>query len=146
MEFLQNIITYINTNKYFAGILMLTLNIGSKYIQIQLTETQQEIIRGKYARQFLIFTMLWVGTRDVVTSIVLTASFIILTDYLFNEHSNVCVLPKKYKALKKVMDTNNDGKVSDSEIKNAISILEKARKETEQLKHRNALNNFISNL
>ncbi len=136
----------LNNNKYFAGVLMLILNIASKYINIQLTDTQQQLLKGKYARQFLIFTIAWIGTRDIITSVVLTASFITLTDYLFNEHSSMCIIPKKMRRLYDVIDTNNDGKISEEELKNAIIVLEKARKQKEKEQQKNALNNFITNL
>lgn len=136
----------LNNNKYMAGVMMLILNIASKYINIQLTETQQQFLKGKYARQFLIFTIAWIGTRDIITSVVLTASFITLTEYLFNETSSLCILPKHMRQLYDAIDTNDDGKISEEEVKKAIIVLEKARKQKEKQQQKNNLNNFITNL
>ena len=55
----------------------------------------------------------------------LTASFVILSDYLFNENSKLCVIPQ---TLISKIDTNNDGKLSDDEINKAISALKRAKK------------------
>jgi hypothetical protein len=38
-------------------------------------------------------------------------------------------VPEKYRILDKIIDTNGDGEVSETELSNAIAILEKAKKE-----------------
>jgi len=80
----------------------------------------------------LIFSMAWMGTRDIYTAIGLTAAFTILSDYLFNEESRFCIVPHEYRILHKLIDTNNDGVVSESEIISAIALLEKAKKEKQK--------------
>ena len=75
----------INNSKLFAGLVMIMLNIGSKYITIKLSKSQEQYLRNSIARQLLIFSIVWMGTRDVILSFFLTATFIVLTDHLFNE-------------------------------------------------------------
>jgi len=89
----------LNDNKFFAGIIMLIMNIGSKYISIELSKTQENYIKYSLGRQILIFAVLWMGTRDIVTALILTIAFILFADYLFNEHSTYCIIPEKYKEL-----------------------------------------------
>ena len=72
--------------------------------------------------------MAWMGTRDIYTALGLTAVFIVLSDHLFNEESNYCIVPYNRRILNKIIDTNNDGIVSDTEVNSAIAILEKAKK------------------
>jgi hypothetical protein len=79
-------------------------------------------------KQILVFSMAWMGTRDIYTALILTAVFTILSDHLFNEESPYCIVPKKFRVLTKIIDTNSDGVVSDNEISTAIAILEKAKK------------------
>ena len=80
-------------------------------------------------KQLLVFSMAWMGTRDIYTSLVLTAVFTILSDHLFNEESPYCCVPDKYRILAKLIDENKDGQVTEEEINNAINILEKAKKD-----------------
>jgi len=120
----------LNSNKYFAGIVMIMLNIGSKYITIKLSKTQKNYLQSDIARQILIFSIIWMGTKDIFISLTLTAVFYVLTNHLFNEESKMCVLPQNWREIHKSLDTNNDGKVSKQEIDNALKILEKARRET----------------
>jgi hypothetical protein len=77
--------------------------------------------------------MAWMGTRDIYTSLVLTAVFTVLSDHLFNEESPYCCVPEKYRILSKLVDENRDGNISEEEINNAIAILEKAKKDKKRL-------------
>ena len=129
---IEEYIGYLNNNKFFAGVIMILLNVGSKFIPIQFSKSSEEYLKMSVSKQILVFAMAWMGTRDIVASLLLTAAFTILSEYLFNEESGYCIVPEKYRILNKIMDTNKDGKVTDSEIKSAIEILEKAKKENHQ--------------
>jgi hypothetical protein len=117
----------LNDNKFFAGIIMLIMNVGSKYISIELSKTQENYIKYSLGRQILIFSVLWMGTRDIVTALILTIAFILFADYLFNEHSQYCIIPEKYKELNIVLDTE-ENRVTQKEVNDAIKILKTARK------------------
>jgi hypothetical protein len=69
------------------------------------------------------------GTRNIYVALTLTAAFVILADYGLNDKSNFCILPEKFKKLQNSIDTNNDKIISELEIKNAMEILEKAKKQ-----------------
>ena len=125
IEEINNIVN----SKYFTGVLMILLNIGSKYANIQLSKTQQQFFKGAIFRQLLIFTVAWSATKDIYVSIVLTASFHILTNYLFNEQCKYCIIPKKWQEFETVLDLNKDGQVSQNEINTAVEILRKAKRQ-----------------
>ena len=109
MKLFFNFADKINNSKLFAGLVMIMLNIGSKYITIKLSKSQEEYLKNSIARQLLIFSIIWMGTRDIILSIFITASFIVLTDHLFNEESNYCVIPNFLKNHAHILDANNDG-------------------------------------
>ena len=131
LDFIHNHIMFLNNSKFFAGVVMILLNIGSKFISIQFSRSTEEYLKLNITKQILVFAMAWMGTRDIYTALILTAVFTVLSDHLFNEESPYCVVPKKYRILSKIIDTNNDGSVSEQEINDAISILEKARRQKE---------------
>ena len=131
-DYINGHVWYLNNSKYFAGIVMIMLNIGSKFITIQFSKSSEQYLKYSVSKQLLIFSMAWMGTRDIYTAIGLTAAFTILSDYLFNEESHFCIVPHEYRVLHKLIDTNNDGVVSESEITSAIAILEKAKKEKQK--------------
>ena len=136
IEFIHNHILFLNNSKFFADVVMILLNVGSKFIAIQFSKSTEEYLKLNITKQLLIFAMAWMGTRDIYTALILTAVFTILSDHLFNEESPYCCVPEKYRILSKIVDTNNDNNVSEQEINNAIIVLERARKEKEKIQQR----------
>jgi hypothetical protein len=65
----------LNSSKYFTGIMMILLNIGSRFVEIKLSDSMEAYIKYNIAKELLIFTMAWMGTRDVVVALTLTAVF-----------------------------------------------------------------------
>lgn len=132
----------LNNSKFFAGLVMIMLNIGSKYITIELSKTQEEYLKNHIARQILIFSISWMGTRDILMSLALTAIFIVMTEFLFNENSKFCVIPFEYRKYKDVLDLNGDGVVSPDEIKKAEELLKKAKKQQTDTGMMKTMNQF----
>ena len=132
----------LNDSKFFAGVIMILLNIGSKYITIELSKNQEQYLKHYVGRILLIFAIIWMGTHDIYISIVLTSSFLVMTQFLFNEESKFCILPTHLKRFNQVLDTNQDTMISDKEIEHAIKILEKAKKVEEKRKQLQMLNTF----
>jgi hypothetical protein len=141
-NYIHEHILFLNNSKFFAGIIMILLNIGSKFITIQFSKSTEEYLKMNVTKQILVFSMAWMGTRDIYTALVLTAVFTILSDHLFNEESPYCVVPEKYRVLNKLVDVNNDGLVSEQEINSAIAILEKAKKEKTKKEQQNSFLTF----
>lgn len=118
----------LNNSKMFAGVIMILLNVGSKFINIQFSKSTEQYLKNNVTKEILVFAMAWMGTRDVFAALCLTILFTILSDHLFNEESHVCIVPHEYRVLNKNMDLNNDGKITPDELSSAIAILEKAKK------------------
>tara|TARA_A100001388_G_C28551957_1_gene395310 strand:+ start:155 stop:628 length:474 start_codon:yes stop_codon:yes gene_type:complete len=130
-SFLGNIshsLSSLNNSKFFAGLVMILLNIGSKYITIKISKSQEAYLRNNLARQLLIFAIAWMGTKDILIALAITAVFHVLTAYLFNEESSWCIIPKHLRQFEEVLDLNGDGKVTPDEIAKAKEILKKAKK------------------
>ena len=84
----------LNQSKYFAGIMMLILNLGSKYITLELSDNQDELLKNKIIRRFIVFTVVFIATRDIFVSLILTGIFIILVSGIFNENSKYSLVTK----------------------------------------------------
>jgi hypothetical protein len=141
-DFLNGHVMFLNNSKFFAGIVMILLNVGSKIISVQFSKSAEEYLKLSISKQILVFSMAWMGTRDIYTSLGLTAVFTVLSEHLFNEESDYCVVPQKYRILHTLIDTNNDGKITESEIKSATEVLEKARKERLKEEQKHSFLNF----
>jgi hypothetical protein len=140
--YINHHVMYLNNSKFFAGVIMILLNIGSKFITIQFSKSTEEYMKYSVTKQLLVFAMAWMGTRDIYTALGLTAVFTILSDYLFNEESALCMVPYKYRVLHKLVDTNEDGVVSEPELAAAIAVLEKAKREKQRKAQKEAFKKF----
>ena len=134
-----NLLYLLNDSKFFAGVVMLIMNIGSKYAIIELSRTQEAYLKYSLGRQLLVFSILWVGTRDIFISLILTVIFILFVDYLFNENSRYCIIPEQYKELREELGE----KVTQQEVNQAIYTLKKARKSKEQAENEDLIQNTL---
>ena len=131
----------VGTNKLIVGLVMIFMNIGSRYIELRLTNGQEMILKN-IAREVLIFTIAFINTKDLILSFIITGVFIILANFVFNDKSKYNILPDKYKKLASIIDTNKDKIVSDEEINNAYEILKKARDQIDNYNKLNVLESF----
>ena len=97
LSLMHDHIMNINNSKIFAGLMIITLNIASKFVTFKLGKTAETYLKYTFSRQILVFAMAWMGTRDIYIAGALTAIFIILFDFLFNENSSLCILPNDFK-------------------------------------------------
>jgi hypothetical protein len=142
ISYLNHHVMYLNNSKFFAGVIMILLNVGSKFIQIQFSKSTEEYMKWSVSKQLLVFAMAWMGTRDIYTALGLTAVFTILSEFLFNEESQLCIVPHKYRVLDKLIDTNDDGNVTEPELAAAIAVLEKAKREKQQKLQKDTFKKF----
>jgi hypothetical protein len=124
---LDNVVSTMNTSKFFAGLMILTLNIASKFVTIKLGKTMESYFKYTFSKQILVFAMAWMGTRDIYIALIISILFIIFSDYLFHEDSPFCCLPDSFK--KYHLDLLENDEVSDDEIKKAQTILDKAARQ-----------------
>ena len=124
LKVLKTITSQLNQSKIFAGILIIILNIGSRIVPINLSKSTENFLKTVVPRDVIVFAIAWMGTRDIITSLFLTACFIIFFDYLLNFDSKMCCLPKKYKPI----DIDTD--ITDDELNKAINLLERSKKKS----------------
>ncbi len=125
-DYMNTKIGYLNDSKFFAGLIMIMLNIGSRYITVKFSKTQENYLRNVLSKQILIFSVAWMGTRDIYMSLIITLIFVALADYAFNEESNFCMLPTSLKSYDHLIDTDGDGEINDEELEKAKELIKKA--------------------
>jgi len=80
-----------NSNPYFIGIMMLILNLGGRFISLEVTKKQEQFLQLPWVRRGLIFTVLFVATRNIWVAFWATLTVILFLGYLFNENSALCI-------------------------------------------------------
>ena len=68
----------LNDNKFFLGIMLILLNIGSRHLVDEFSTDPKVYTQNIILRRLAVFAVCFVGTRDLVTSLLLTAGFIII--------------------------------------------------------------------
>ena len=91
MSPLDSILHLFNSNPYFIGLTMLMLNLGGRFIGLEVSKQQEQFLQHPWVRRVLIFIVLFVGTRNIWVAFWATLVVILLLGYLFNENSAMCL-------------------------------------------------------
>ena len=84
----------INTNPYFIGLMMLLLNLGGRFIGMEVSKEQEKFFQQPWIRRALIFTVLFVATRNVFVAFIMTIVVLLVLSFLFNEKDSTPQLPQ----------------------------------------------------
>jgi hypothetical protein len=128
LNYMHNHVMNINNSKLFAGLMIIVLNIASKFVTIKLSKTMEAYLKFTFSRDILVFAIAWMGTRDIYIALIITGIFMLCMDYFFNEESAYCCLPSNFTDYH-VSLINNDEVVTPDQIKKAEEVLEKAKQQ-----------------
>lgn len=84
---LEGLIVGINTNPYFIGLMMLLLNLGGRFLGMEISKEQEKFFQQPWVRRALIFTVLFVATRNVIVAFIMTIFVVLIMTVLLNENS-----------------------------------------------------------
>lgn len=145
MDIINKAVSSLNSSTFFAGIMMICLNIGSRYIQINLDESTESYIKYALTKEILVFTISWMATRNIYHALVLTAVFVVLADFAFNEKSKYCILPKDFLKSRKLGEYTNNKIITEKEFNDAMEIVEKYKTQKNKSNHLNYLDAYNMN-
>ena len=117
----------LNQSKIFAGLVIIVLNVSGKFTTIKLSKTMESYLKYTFSRNILVFSMAWMGTRDVYTALGITILFMICAQYLFNEESPYCCLPEQFTDYHATVADENKSKITKEQIEEAIETLSKVK-------------------
>ena len=93
LDLLSNAIMYLNTNPYMIGLFMLLLNLGGRFLSLELTKKQEAFLQAAWLRPLLFFTVVFIATRNLVAAFWMTLLFFFVIWVAANEHSPFCLIP-----------------------------------------------------
>jgi hypothetical protein len=128
-------VAYLNESGWFAAVLMILLNLGSKYITVHFSPSAEEYFRDNMGPQVLIFAISWLGSRDIYTAVIITSIFVLLSSFLFNYDSQFCIIPQKYR---KPLTKKEDLPPTDEDAAKARELLDKYHYATQKLVYANS--------
>ncbi len=86
-------IMFVNTNPYIIGIFMLLLNLGGRFLALELTKKQEAFLQAPWIRPVIFFTVIFIATRNVVAAFWVTLLFFFVIWVAANENSPFCMIP-----------------------------------------------------
>lgn len=66
------------SSPFMIGVMILVSNVASRFVVHEFSDNDEEYSQNILLRRFVIFAICFVGTRDLVTSLLLTAGFVVL--------------------------------------------------------------------
>jgi ethanolamine transporter EutH len=81
----------ISANPYFIGLMMLLLNLGGRFLALEISKDQEKFLSQPMVRRFFLFAVLFVATRNILIAASLAIIVILFLGYLFNENSDLCL-------------------------------------------------------
>jgi hypothetical protein len=88
----MDILNIINTNKFVAGLAMIAMNYGSRFVTSDVTKFQEQVLQSEIAKKFVLFCIFFVATRDVMVASMLTFAFYVVVNGMLNEHKKYNIL------------------------------------------------------
>lgn len=85
------VLNTMNTSPYVIGSMMLMMNLGARFLSLEVTKGQEAFLSHPWVRRFLIFVVFFIGTRNVWVAFWMALVVILLIGYLFNENSSLCL-------------------------------------------------------
>jgi len=131
LAYLHKNIRAVNDSKIFAGLMIITLNIVSRFVNIKLSKSVEAYLKYTFSKYILVFTIAWMGTRDIYIALTIMTIYVIIMDYLLDDDSIFCILPEGFKEYhNELLETDGEnGQVSEDDIKKADKVLERAREQ-----------------
>ena len=121
----KNFIDNLSENKYFIGIIMITMNIGARFLIEELTPEQKKCINTQNFRRFIIFCAFFAATRDLLAAATLTIIFILFVSEAFTDEKD-----RKDHKRKKITSTDLQNELNG--LINKVRMMERDEGENEE--------------
>lgn len=86
--------TKIASSPYALAAAMFLMNMGARFLPLEITKGQEQFLNQPWFRRFIIFTIFFLATRNIITAAWLSLIVILCVGYLFNENSSLCIFGK----------------------------------------------------
>ena len=90
----EAILTKVASSPYALATAMFLINIGGRFLPLEITKEQEAFLNQPWFRRIIIFVIFFLATRNLVTAFWLSSIVILCVGYLFNENSSLCLFGK----------------------------------------------------
>ena len=80
-------------NPYVIGIFYMFLNLGGRFLSLELTKRQEQFLSQPYVRPFILFSVMFIATRNLAVAFYTTLIILSVLWVFANENSVLCLIP-----------------------------------------------------
>jgi hypothetical protein len=111
------------TMEPLSMIFLILVQVGGRYLRIELTPAQQKIINNVVIQSLILFAIILMATKNIVNSLIIVSFVYLCVKILFNENHKYNILSKKWLMEENIISSNNYKSLKDIYIKNISSII-----------------------
>jgi len=87
---------------------LILMQIGAKYLDLQLTEFQKKLIKNNFIQVIILFGIIYIPVRDVFKTIFIVLIIYLLIYVLFNENHRLNIYSKRWLFNEGIISEYND--------------------------------------
>jgi hypothetical protein len=103
-------------------ILLIIVQIGGRYLKIDLTPAQQKLINNTVFQSVIMFSIILMATKNIAKSLIIVCFIYICVNILFNENHKYNILSKKWLIEEKIINKDKFKSLKDLYIKNIYDV------------------------
>jgi hypothetical protein len=85
------ILNFLNTSPFITGCVMLMMNLGGKYVIMDVPKGMNSFFAHPWVRKLTILSISFIATRNLKTALLISLLFILFSRFLMNENSTLCL-------------------------------------------------------
>ena len=93
MDPLSSTLAIMGANPYMIGIFYVFLNLGGRFLTLELTRRQEWFLSQPFMRPFILFSVMFIATRNLAVAFYTTAGILAVLWLFANENSAFCMIP-----------------------------------------------------
>ena len=87
----ERIINFFNSSPFVSGCLMLMMNLGGKYVAMEMPNGMHSFFSHHVVRKITILCISFIATRNIKIALLISLLFILFSRFLMNEKSKCCL-------------------------------------------------------
>lgn len=104
-------------------IFLILVQVGGRYLKIELTPAQQKIINNVVIQSIILFAIILMATKNIGNSLIIVCFIYLCVNILFNENHKYNILSKKWLLEENIISIGNYKSLKEIYLKNISAIV-----------------------
>lgn len=104
-------------------LMLLLVQVGGRFLKFELTKAQEKLIQNSIVQAIILFAIVFITTKNLITSILLVTLVHVCMHILFNENSRYNILSKKWLQNEKLLKDDKLTSLKDIYYRNIHNVI-----------------------